>query len=106
MGQPDVIPAGKTDFEGRPNTKEHYEFATGADPYNPALTYHVFARRYTNALVLVKLLPEGSVTDDRSITTHALDGTYAPLLADGSLGAAVNVAVIRNNEALILLRLD
>jgi hypothetical protein len=106
VGQPDVIPVGKTDFEGRPNTKEHYEFATGADPYNPSLTYHVFARRYTNALVLVKLLPEGSVTDDRSITTHALDGTYAPLLADGSLGAAVNVAVIRNNEALILIRLD
>jgi hypothetical protein len=52
------------------------------------------------------MLPEGSVTDDRSITHHALDGTYAPLQADGTLGAAVNVAMIRNNEALILIRLD
>ncbi len=106
VGQPDVIPAGKVDFQGRANTKEHYAFASGADPYSPSLTYHVFARRFTNALVLVKMLPEGSVTDDRSITTHALDGTYAPLQADGTLGAAVNVALIRNNEALILIRLD
>jgi hypothetical protein len=106
IGQPDVVPAGTVDFAGRANTKEHYEFATGADPYAPSLSYHVLARRFSNALVLVTMLPEGSVTDDRSITTHALDGTYAPLQADGSLGAAVNVAVIRNNEALILIRLD
>jgi hypothetical protein len=106
IGQPDVVPLGKTDFEGRSNSKEHYEFATGADPYNASLTYRVLARRFGNALVLVKMLPEGSVTDDRSITSHTLDGTYAPLLADGNLGAAVNVAQIRNNEALILVRLD
>ncbi len=106
IGQPDVIPADKVDFDGRSNTKEHYEFATGADPYDPALTYHVLARRFTNALVLVKLLPEGSVIDDRSITVHPLDGVYAPLQADGTLGAAVDTAVIRNNEALILIRLN
>ena len=66
----------------------------------------MLARRFTNALVLVKMLPDGSVTDDRSITTHALDGSYAVLQADGSLGAVVTQAQIRNNEALILISLD
>jgi hypothetical protein len=103
VGQPDQIPNGTTDFEGRAHTKEHYVFATGADPYNPALTYRVLARRFTNALVLVKMLPEGSVTDDRSITTHALGATYLPLQADGTLAAGVTQATIRNNEALILI---
>ncbi|HEU4366544.1 MAG TPA: hypothetical protein VFT13_13895 [Candidatus Krumholzibacteria bacterium] len=106
VGQPDVVPTGMVDFAGNANTKEHYLFATGSDPYNNALTYRVFARNFTNALVLVKMLPEGSVTDDRSITAHALDGTYAPLQADGNIGAAVTEATIRNNEALILIRLD
>ena len=106
VGQPDVVPAGKVDFAGNANTKEHYEFATGPDPYNNALTYHVLARNFTNALVLVKMLPEGSATDDNSITRHPLDGTYAPLQADGNIGAAVTEAAIRNNEALILIRLD
>lgn len=106
VGQPDVVPAGTVDFAGNANTKEHYLFATGADPHDNALTYRVFARNFTNALVLVKMLPEGSVTDERSITVHTLDGTYAPLLADGNIGAAVTEAAIRNNEALILIRLD
>lgn len=106
IGQPDVIPSGTVDFAGNANTKEHYQFATGEDPYNPALTYRVFARNFTNALVLVKMLPEGSVTDENSMTVHTLDGTYAPLQADGSVGAPVTTASIRNNEALILIRLD
>jgi hypothetical protein len=106
VGQPEVIPAGAVDFLGRANTKEHYVFATGSDPFDGGLTYRVLARRFTNALVLVKMLPEGSVTDDRSLTTHALAGSYAPLQADGSLGAAVTQAQIRNNEALILISLD
>jgi hypothetical protein len=105
IGQPDEIPVGKVDFEGRSNTKEHYLFATGPDPVNASLTYHVYARRFTNALVLVKLLPAGSTTDDTSITTHALDGSYAPLNVDGTIGAPVTQATIRNNEALILIKL-
>jgi hypothetical protein len=104
VGQPDVIPNGSLDFDGHANTKEHFVFASGPDPYDSNLTYHVLARRFTNALVLVKMLPEGSVTDDRSITTHALDGSYYVLQADGSLGALVTEATIRNNEALILIR--
>ena len=105
IGQPDQIPNGSVDFEGKANTKEHYLFASGSDPVNPSLTYHVHARRFTNALVLVKLLPTGSTTDDASITTHALDGTYAPLNVDGTIGAPITQASIRNNEALILIRL-
>jgi hypothetical protein len=66
----------------------------------------VYGRRFTNALVLVKLLPAGSTTDNLSITTHTLDGTYAPLQADGNIGAPVTQASIRNNEALILIPLD
>jgi hypothetical protein len=63
----------------------------------------VFARRFTHALVLVKLLPQGSVDDARSTTVHALGGSYRPLLADGTLGTPVTQASIRNNEALILI---
>jgi hypothetical protein len=103
IGQPDVIPAGEVDFEGKANTKEHYVFASGPDPVNGSLGYRVYARRFTNALVLVKLMPIGSTTDDTSITTHALDHTYVPLLADGNVGAPVTQVDIRNNEALILI---
>jgi len=52
------------------------------------------------------MLPDGSVTDDRSITTHTLDGSYFVLEADGSLGALVTQASLRNNEALILIPAD
>ena len=97
------IPPGVVDFEGHPNTREHWEFATGPDPYAPALTYHVLARRYTNALVLVKMLPIGSVVDDRSTTVHPLDRAYRVLSANGTLGVRVTEARIRNNDALILI---
>jgi hypothetical protein len=104
IGQPMPIPSGKVDFEGKANTTEHYLFASGPDPVNNTLTYHVWARSFTNALVLVKLLPAGSTTDDSSITTHTLDGTYMPLNVDGTVGAPITQASIRNNEALILIR--
>jgi hypothetical protein len=106
IGQPDVVPAGKTDFEGKANTREHYVFATGPDPVNNALTYRVYAREFTNALVLVKLMPIGSTADNASMTHHVLDGTYVPLLADGNVGAPVTEVDLRNNEALILIRAD
>jgi len=103
IGQPASIPPEATDFEGMANTKEHYLFATGPDPVYSTLTYRVFARRFTNALVLVKMLPAGSVIDDRTITTHPLDGSYAVLREDGTLGDVVTTAQIRNNEGLILV---
>jgi hypothetical protein len=103
VGQPATIPAEAVDFEGKTNTTEHWLFATGQDPYAPALTYRVLARRYTNALVLVKMLPLGSVEDNRSITTHQLTAGYRQLQADGTLGGLITVATLRNNEALILI---
>ncbi len=103
IGQPDVIPPTVVDFEGRANTREHYLFASGADPVVPSLTYRVMARRFTNALVLVKLLPAGSTADNSSITTHPLGGNYGVLQADGLVGATITEASIRNNEALILI---
>ncbi len=107
IGQPDVIPPGAVDFEGRSNTREHYLFASGPDPVNGSLTYRVLARRFTNALVLVKMLPAGSTVDNSSITTHALDGTYGVLQADGLVDPTpITQASIRNNEALILIPLD
>jgi|SRR5688572_25822018 hypothetical protein len=104
IGQPDQIPAGKVDYMGNANTKEHYVYETGADPVNGSLTYRVLARHFTNALVLVKMLPEGSTVDNSSITHHVLDGPYTPLLADGSVGPVVTEVDLRNNEALILLK--
>ena len=107
LGQPDVIPNGAVDFEGKSNTKEHYLFASGPDPVNASLTYRVLARRYTNALVLVKLLPAGSSVADNSITVHQLGGTYGVLQADGLIDPTpITQASIRNNEALILIPLD
>jgi hypothetical protein len=104
IGQPEVVPNGFVDFEGKTNTREHFVFATGPDPSANQFTYRVYGRRFTNGLVLVKLLPAGATTNDFSITTHALPGTYVPLLADGSVGAPITQASIRNNEALILIR--
>ncbi len=103
IGQPIVIPEGMLDFEGRPNTNEHWVFASGPDPYRPQLTYRVLARRFTNALVLVKMLPDGSVDDNRSTTVHQLDRGYRVLQADGTLGLSVTEVSIRNNEAMILI---
>ncbi|HKW13900.1 MAG TPA: hypothetical protein VJS69_05385 [Candidatus Krumholzibacteria bacterium] len=103
IGEPQVLPGNLWDFENKHNTREHWVYASGPDPYNPSLTYQVLARRFAHALVLVKMLPEGSVDDARSITVHPLGGSYRPLNADGTLGAPVTQASIRNNEALILI---
>ncbi len=104
VGRPDRVPAGLSDFEGKTGTSEHYEFASGPDPYDGSLTYHVLARKFTKSLVLVKMLPRGSVVDDRSITVHALDRPYKVLHADGTLSAeTVTNVSLRNNEGVILV---
>jgi hypothetical protein len=83
-------------------------FTTGADPGNPALTYRVYQRSYTNALVLYKPLSFGQnntgTLDDATATTHALGGTYYPLRADGTLGPAVTSISLRNGEGAILVK--
>src|SRR5205823_3820734 len=69
-------------------------FAAGADPANPALSYQVLARAYTNALVLYKPLSyaqgkgEGT-TADATATRHQLGGTYRVVNSNGTLGQFV-----------------
>jgi hypothetical protein len=106
IGQPDQVPSGTTDYAGDYPSDEHYVFATGPDPSDNSLTYRVLARRYTNALVLAKLLPAGSTIGPISATVHDLDGEYAPLQADGTLGPVVTQVSIRNNEGMILIPVD
>jgi hypothetical protein len=103
IGRPAPVPPGYVDFEGRPGSVEHYVFAEGRDPYDPGLTYRVLARRFTNGLVLVKMLPEGSVVDDRSYTVHPLGQSYRLVSGAGVIGSITTSVVLRNNEAVILV---
>lgn len=104
IGAPARVPDGYVDFEGEAATTEHFELAAGPDPYDPSLTYRVFARRFTKGMVLVKMLPTGSVVDDRSATTHPLGGPYRIVRPDGTSGTEVVTEVsIRNNEGIILV---
>jgi hypothetical protein len=86
------------------------QFATGSDPLNSALTYKVYQRTFGNALVFYKPLSTdstGTVLGSlSSATTHALNGTYRPLLADGTLGAAVTSVTLRNGEGAILIKVS
>ena len=73
-------------------------FATGQDPSNRALTYNVYARKYTNALVLYKplsyTLGKGTgTTAANTATTEQLGGTYRELNANGTLGRANHVDI-------------
>jgi hypothetical protein len=83
-------------------------FTSGQDPSNPALTYQVFQRQYGNALVLFKPRSYKSgvtgTTADNTATVHDLGGTYRPLQADGTLGAAVTQISLRNGEGAILIK--
>ncbi|HEY7314259.1 MAG TPA: Ig-like domain-containing protein [Gemmataceae bacterium] len=83
-------------------------FATGADPSNAALTYHIYQRSYTNALVLYKPLSYGNgVTGtlaDATATAQNLGGTYYPLQTDGTLGAPITSITLRNGEGAVLIK--
>ncbi len=85
-------------------------FATNTDPSNSALTYRVYQRTFTNALVLYKPLSYAPGTtasatlSSSSATTHLLGGTYRPLRADGTLGAPVTSITLRNGEGAILIK--
>ncbi len=92
---------------GKPKGSE-YVYATGKDPSNTSLDYKVYARDYTNALVLYKPLAytkgmNGS-TADSSATTVVLGGPYRQLRADGTLGAPISRVTLRNGEGAILAR--
>jgi hypothetical protein len=83
--------------------------ATGADPANAALTYKVYQRQYTNALMLYKPLSYATggttgTTADATATTIDLGGTYYPVQADGTLGAGVTSVSLRNGEGVVLAK--
>ncbi|MFL5340745.1 MAG: hypothetical protein ACJ8F7_11390 [Gemmataceae bacterium] len=83
-------------------------FATGKDPSNATMTYKVYERQYSNALILYKPLSYyrgvAGTTTDRTATTHDLGGTYRPLNADGTLGAPITRITLRNGEGAILVK--
>jgi hypothetical protein len=83
-------------------------FASGQDPTNAALTYRVYQRAYTNALVLYKPLSVGSgvagTLADATATVHQLNGNYRLLMPDGSLGSVITSITLRNGEGAILVR--
>ncbi|MCE9565914.1 MAG: hypothetical protein K8U57_28150 [Planctomycetes bacterium] len=84
-------------------------FATGADPSNAALTYQVFARNYSNALVLYKPLSyatgkaEGT-TASNTATTHQLGGNYRAVHADGTLGPIITSITLMNGQGAVLIK--
>lgn len=83
--------------------------ATGADPSNAALTYKVYQRQYSNALILYKPLSyrQGVGTGtaaDNTATMHALGGNYRALRNDGTLGPVITSISLRNGEGAILVR--
>jgi hypothetical protein len=102
------IPAITFDV-GQP-TGEWSLFANGSDPGNHALTYRIYQRKFTNALVLYKPLSyaQGASASGSlgswTATTHYLGGTYRPLRADGTLGSPVTRITLHNGEGAILIK--
>ena len=89
-------------------TSEWSLFASGTDPSSSTLSFRVYQRSYSNALVLYKPLSYGNnktgTLADNTATVHQLQGTYRPLLADGTLGKPVTSIVLRNGEGAILVK--
>jgi hypothetical protein len=102
------IPAAAYNI-GHP-TGEWSLFASGADGGNRALTYRVYQRSYSNALVLYRPLSyaQGAsapgLLSSTSATYFALQGTYRALNADGTLGPAVTGVTLRNGEGAIMVK--
>ena len=101
------IPAANYDI-GQP-TANWSLFASGKDPANTALTYHVYQRSYTNALVLYKPLSYATgigtgTLSNATATTFRLNGTYRLLQSDGTLSSPVTSVTLRNGEGAILIK--
>jgi hypothetical protein len=85
-------------------------FASGTDPANHGLTYHVYQRQYSNALVLYKPLSHSQgLTHDGTLgsntsTVLRLNGAYRALRADGRLGSVITSISLRNGEGAILVK--
>jgi hypothetical protein len=82
--------------------------AAGQDPGNRRLSYQVYQRSYSNALVLYKPLSyAGGVTGttaDNTATVLRLNGVYRVLQANGNLGPPVTSVSLRNGEGAVLVR--
>jgi hypothetical protein len=94
---------------GRPAGSYNGVWATGSDPSNPSVTYKVFSRRFTKALVLFKPTPVDYRSTNYfglSATTHQLGAAYRRLNADGTLGDPITSITLRNWEGAILLEND
>lgn len=83
--------------------------ASGTDPTNAALNYQVFARDYTNALVLYKPLSYTAgvgtgTTVNNTGTWHQLGGQYRQVNADGTLGPIVTACTLRNGEGAVFIK--
>jgi hypothetical protein len=84
-------------------------FATGSDPNDSRLTYHIYERMYANALVLYKPLSySASLQVNGSLggrpTAEWLGGTYRQLRADGTLGPPITSISLHNGEGAILVK--
>jgi hypothetical protein len=90
-------------------TADMRQLASGTDPANAALTYRVFARDYTNGLVVYKPLSyatgkgEGT-TANATTTTHQLGGQYRQVMANGTLGPVVTAVALRNGEGAVFVK--
>jgi hypothetical protein len=93
---------------GRP-TGRWSMWTSGTDPSNPRLTYRVYRRRFTKALILYKPLSHARgfrgrpATGDETATRHDLGGAYRPLRADATLGNPTTSIALRNGEGAILI---
>jgi hypothetical protein len=93
---------------GQP-TSPYTLFATGQDPSNPALIYNIYARQYTDALVLYKPLSYTlglgtGTTAANTATKEQLGGAYRELNADGTLGPVITSISLANGEGAVLIR--
>lgn len=110
VGQPIINTFGLRDVFGNSNTTEHFELTTAVDPSTPnsisstVKNYHLFARQYENALVLVKYREYGGLLGTNSRTTHDLGGSYQKLNADGTIDPNIITNItLENNEGAILV---
>jgi len=63
----------------------------------------LYTRRFSNALVLVRPAQPALGWGDETAIDYALDGTYLPLEADGTLGDPIEKVGLRVGEAAILI---
>ena len=78
---------------------DNIKLEEGAYPKN-----YIYARNFTNALVLLKPVPAGiSDLGNNSATTIDLGAYFQPLNSNGSLGQPRNQVGIRNFEGMILI---